>query len=116
MSGSIPEEIYGISSLEVLDLNTNKFTGTLSTKIGNLSNLQTLQLYDNLMTGKIPTEMGDASSLLIVNLHQNDFTGYMPVEVCANVDPIGSIQGLTADCGGSDPQVICTCCTGCTTN
>merc|ERR1712151_550069 len=44
ISGSIPTEIGGLSSLTKLILNHNTFYGTIPTEIGDLTNLQELKL------------------------------------------------------------------------
>lgn len=100
-------------TLEQLDLNTNRLTGTLSTNIGNLVNLQLLQVFENLMTGTIPTELGNVGSLLVGEFYNNTFTGTMPTEVCDNVAPAGAITALTSDCDGPAFEIVCLCCTGC---
>eukprot|EP00957_Ditylum_brightwellii_P025446 1924021-Ditylum_brightwellii.AAC.1 len=40
-------------------------------------------------------------------------SGSMPLSVCDNVDPLGSITTLTADCGSVNPLIECICCTQC---
>ena len=110
VEGSLPDELYGLSSLQQLDLNDNLITGTISTLIGELNLLTFLQIDFNDITGTIPTEMGeldqlsecyfndssssfnrfvsDSKAILlsvgIVFLSNTDLTGTMPPEVCAN--------------------------------
>jgi hypothetical protein len=42
LNGTIPEELYQLSSLVYLYLSFNSLTGTISTKIGRLKSLQTV--------------------------------------------------------------------------
>eukprot|EP00977_Amphora_coffeiformis_P009602 scaffold2209_cov168-Amphora_coffeaeformis.AAC.16 len=42
ISGTIPDELFGLENLEELYLSFNSFNGTLSPEIGNLSNLEQL--------------------------------------------------------------------------
>lgn len=39
LTGSIPDEVYGMTSLTTLRLSENGLTGSLSTKVGQLVNL-----------------------------------------------------------------------------
>ena len=63
LSGSIPDEIYGLRSLQQLDLNDNEITGSISPSIGDLEFLTFFQIDHNLLSGTIPTEMGELDNL-----------------------------------------------------
>jgi hypothetical protein len=118
ISGSIPDEHFGLSKLTRWDLYNMNLTGTLSTKIGQLRSLQTFRMRLNRISGTIPTEMGNLGALQEVWLHQNDMTGTLPLELCSLQGPEGIVI-LKADCGPTnrlgDPLVICSlnCCTEC---
>ena len=60
MQGSLPAEWgMGLSSLTVLDLSANNFTGVLPSSWGTaqgLSKLLTVRLHDNSLAGRIPQE------------------------------------------------------------
>jgi Leucine-rich repeat (LRR) protein len=53
LTGPIPEELFGLTNLEMLYLNSNKLTGTISTRIGDLNSLslQLLDLSENSLGG-----------------------------------------------------------------
>ena len=71
VSGTIPQQIYSLTALEQLNLNSNRLTGTLSDSVGNFNSLQLLQLYKNLMTGTIPMTLGNVQSLVISEFYNN---------------------------------------------
>jgi hypothetical protein len=62
-TGTIPDGVYELEGLEVLDVTGNMLTGTVSTQIGKLEKLIFLNIADNMMTGTIPTEIGSLSNL-----------------------------------------------------
>ncbi|PKH69539.1 hypothetical protein CRG98_050094, partial [Punica granatum] len=77
MGGEITDFLYGLSrcsngsSLEMLDLGYNGFSGSLPESIGHLSKLRYLQLPNNLFEGPIPESIGNMSSLEETNFGGN---------------------------------------------
>ena len=69
IEGSLPDEIYGLSSLQQLDLNDNLLDGTISTLIGDLNFLTFFQIDHNFFDGTIPTEMGELKQLRKCVMH-----------------------------------------------
>ncbi|XP_047960008.1 probable LRR receptor-like serine/threonine-protein kinase At3g47570 [Salvia hispanica] len=79
LHGTIPSSIFNISSLKVLSLQQNNFSGNLPPYMGlSLSNLQELYLYLNKLSGKIPSSITNASQLIVVELNRNSFMGSIP--------------------------------------
>jgi Leucine-rich repeat (LRR) protein len=95
LTGSIPAQIGGLTSLEYLDLSdawgadSNRITGAIPHELGSLVRLQELSLQQNLLSGSIPPEIGSLGSLTALVLAQNQLTGSIPPE-------IGSLVNLTA--------------------
>ena len=81
LTGTIPPELGGLSSLQFLELNANQLTGTIPPELGNLTNLQYLHLASNQLTGIIPPELGGLTNLLGILLHVNQLTGTIPPEL-----------------------------------
>lgn len=93
--GAIPEALYDLTKLHVLNLRMTKITGKLSPKIGNLTQLDTLNLrtftYEQevypyvrntyLMTGPLPKEIGQLTKLRFVDLGRQGFSGELPEEL-----------------------------------
>ena len=78
LTGSIPDELGSLSSLEVLDLNDNQLTGEIPPELGSLSNLTHLYLHDNQLSGEIPAGLGNLSSLEWLWLQRNQLSGVPP--------------------------------------
>jgi len=75
---SIPTEISYLSSLQVLDLSHNLFTGKVPTELGLLAQLQSIILNDNGFSSTIPTNIGGLSNLIQLDLSSNGLTGKLP--------------------------------------
>lgn len=67
--GIIPQDLYGLSNLEVLDLSSNKIT-SIDAKISNLSNLKFLDLSNNQIMS-LPSSILKLDSLQVLNLSNN---------------------------------------------
>mmetsp|Transcript_24960 Transcript_24960/g.45184 ORF Transcript_24960/g.45184 Transcript_24960/m.45184 type:complete len:1216 (-) Transcript_24960:628-4275(-) len=65
-----------------LNLQENRFSGTLHSEFGNLLSLERLQLSSNEFTGTIPSEMSSLSTLVGLNITGNRLTGTVPVGMC----------------------------------
>lgn len=81
LTGSIPQELGDLSSLNWLSLAGNRLSGTIPSQIGNLTSLTSLWLYSNQLTGPIPPEIGNLSSLTHLALSSNQLSGSIPSEL-----------------------------------
>ena len=117
-SGSIPEEIYGLTDLIYLNIGSQTTAGTISSHIGNLKNLQQLILgsvgFDengitprNHLTGELPealfTECTNLESLRIVLTH---ISGEIPPAI-ANLSKLRSLVLVDNDLSGNLPVEMC---------
>ncbi|KAL5223610.1 hypothetical protein ABZP36_010249 [Zizania latifolia] len=57
LNGTIPASISWLSSLELLDLDSNGFIGSIPSEFGDLSGLVELRLYNNNLVGVIPHQL-----------------------------------------------------------
>ncbi|KAG7353273.1 RHS repeat-associated core domain containing protein [Nitzschia inconspicua] len=117
LEGTIPEEIYDLTSLWRFDLYDANFTGTISSNVGNLQSLSVFRINNNSFTGTLPSELNSLSNLIEVQLDHNAFNGTVPVGMCDNLAPNGILEFLQADClvdptSGSS-LVTCECCHKC---
>ena len=62
IQGPIPGGVYQLVELEYLYLHRNQLSGSLSTEIGNLQKLNKLLLSDNMLTGTLPQQIGTGDS------------------------------------------------------
>jgi Leucine-rich repeat (LRR) protein len=80
--GTIPTENGLLTSLEILNLDSNNVIGTIPTELCQLSNLYHLNLGHNMLTGSIPTEIGLLSNLEHLMLNSNpDMSGSVPTTI-----------------------------------
>ncbi|XP_019157423.1 PREDICTED: receptor kinase-like protein Xa21 isoform X1 [Ipomoea nil] len=81
-NGSIPSSIFNISTLEIIDFQNNRFSGTLPTNLcHNLPNLEGLFLGLNSLSGALPANLSACSRLQTLGLEMNKFNGFIPREI-----------------------------------
>nr|XP_017252031.1 PREDICTED: probable LRR receptor-like serine/threonine-protein kinase At3g47570 [Daucus carota subsp. sativus] len=79
LGGIIPAEIGFSSQCLILYLDQNLFSGgPLTFNIGNLKQLVTLDVWNNRLTGEIPTTLGDCVMLEGLYMGGNLFQGRIP--------------------------------------
>merc|ERR1711988_709196 len=66
------------TQLELVQLNSNRLTGSLPKGFGVNKNLRFLDVGLNRLNGTIPADLGNASSLEYLNLYGNNFHGTVP--------------------------------------
>lgn len=71
---NVPSYVFGMASLEELNLSHNALTGALPGEIRQLKNLKVLKVNDNLMTG-VPAEVGQLIKLEELDFSNNQLTG-----------------------------------------
>ena len=108
MNGTIPENLWSLTKLQVLSLGQNQFSGTLSSKIGQLTSLRHLSLEDAGLSGDLPETLSELAAIESVHLQFNDFKGNVPEGLCEIPAPLD----LRADCAGQG-RIDCSCCTVC---
>uniref|UniRef100_A0A6N2KLY9 non-specific serine/threonine protein kinase n=1 Tax=Salix viminalis TaxID=40686 RepID=A0A6N2KLY9_SALVM len=81
LSGIIPSTIGKLQNLVILDLGVNNFSGHISPSLGNLTNLIGLYLNDINVQGRIPSSLANCSGLLELDLSQNYLSGTIPPEI-----------------------------------
>ncbi|KAI3848489.1 hypothetical protein MKW92_045688 [Papaver armeniacum] len=77
LSGPIPISICSndSGSLQIIDLSSNKFSGTIPASIGYCMDLASLNLQNNNLTGNVPNELENATSLSYLQLNDNNLEG-----------------------------------------
>ena len=78
MNGTLPNSIYQLSDLQVLNLDRNLLHGTLSDAIQQMYKLQYLDLRHNNFSGTIPSSIGNLCELTSLRLGRNAFSGKIP--------------------------------------
>lgn len=99
---SFDQAVYGLSSLQVVNLHGNNFTDTLPTLFwGTNPLLQKVFLGDNQFTGTVPEEIAEAPRLEEVQVDGNLLTGTVATAICN----LSALEVLSVDC-----SVECSCC------
>jgi len=79
IKGGIPEELWGLSELLVIDLSHNKFDSVIqNAPLDSLSDLRDLNLESNKLSGELPVDVDQLTSLASLLLNDNQFTGSIP--------------------------------------
>ena len=83
LRGTLPEELYLLTSLRSLMLYRNELTGTLSTRIGDWTSLVGLGLFMNDLSGTIPSQVGFLHDSLdgLFTFYNPRLSGSIPTEV-----------------------------------
>nr|GMC49471.1 receptor kinase-like protein Xa21 isoform X1 [Ipomoea batatas] len=82
LSGSIPKEVFNISSLKIISFAYNNLVGVLPSSMGHaLLNLEGLYLDENYLNGVIPDSISNCSKLIILDLGANHFSGTLPASL-----------------------------------
>jgi hypothetical protein len=80
MNGTLPDEVWLLSSLVSVQLFKHHLVGTIPTLIGKMLPLESLLLYQLSLEGTIPSQIG-LPNLNSLNLGGNSFTGGIPTEI-----------------------------------
>ncbi|XP_078436770.1 receptor-like protein kinase 2 [Wolffia australiana] len=95
--GSIPEEIWRLKKLELLNLQGNGVSGSLPKRFP--PGLRVLILADNQIGGQIPSAISDCRSLTTLDLSRNKIKGQIPPNLgdCSNLQSLNLSSNLLED-------------------
>jgi len=98
-TGEIPKVIEKLKALQQLNLSHNSLTGHIQSSLGNLTNLESLDLSSNLLTGWIPIQLEGLTFLAILNLSHNQLEGPIPSGAQFNTFDANLFEGNLGLCG-----------------
>ncbi|KAG5233636.1 receptor protein [Salix suchowensis] len=98
-TGEIPKVIGNLKALQQLNLSHNSLIGHIQSSLGNLTNLESLDLSSNSLTGRIPTQLGGLTYLGTLNLSHNQLEGPIPSGVQFSTFNATSFEGNLRLCG-----------------
>ncbi|KAM7519101.1 hypothetical protein LguiB_018063 [Lonicera macranthoides] len=83
ITGSVPDVIFNISSLRVIDLSSNDLYGSLPVDVCSryVPKLERIYLPFNQFEGRIPSNFYKRKELQYLSLAFNEFTGSIPMEI-----------------------------------
>ena len=82
-TGSLPDNLFLLQHLEVMDFSNNHFEGPINTTIcSSLPRLQVFKLSNNFFSGEIPGNLGNCSSLKHLSINGNDLSVNLPESIC----------------------------------
>ena len=102
------------NSLMFLDVQVNRFSGTLPTTIGLCTNLINLALASNRFSGTLPSELGQLAYLKALFVSNTLLEGSVPPEVC-QLRTNGKLTDFEANCENIETRLsqcpVPDCCT-----
>ncbi|KAL3505013.1 hypothetical protein ACH5RR_034854 [Cinchona calisaya] len=104
LQGRIPASIGNMTSLIDLELSGNYLVGQLPKELGKLKNLRQLELYYNDLEGEIPEELGNLTELTDIDMSVNKFTN-LPESLC-RLPKLASLQLYNNSLTGGIPAVL----------
>lgn len=93
LTGPLPQELFAMEVLRVLNLSGNNISGSLPETIPGLRALQQLYMQDNQINSKIPAAFGNLTQLTAIDLGRNKFYGTLPGSL-GNLTNLESILGV----------------------
>ncbi|XP_006657082.1 probable LRR receptor-like serine/threonine-protein kinase At3g47570 [Oryza brachyantha] len=109
LQGDLPSSIGSLSqNLQVLVLTGNQISGSIPEEIGNLKSLQLLRLDKNLLTGNIPRSLGNLPNLFVLSLAQNQLSGQIPLSF-GNLKTLSELYLQENHLSGSIPAALGQC-------
>ncbi|GKF08605.1 leucine-rich repeat-containing protein, partial [Tanacetum coccineum] len=80
-NGSIPSQLFQLTTLRYLDMSGNKLEGKLGPELGSFRKLTTLKLSGNRFQGPIPAQLFALESLQHLDLSYNKLEGPLSPEI-----------------------------------
>jgi len=81
LNGTIPDNLYMLSNLEVFDIKNNAITGPFPRDLLHLQHLRKIDLGHLKLTGTIPEELGTLTKLEYLDFQHTTLTGSIPQSV-----------------------------------
>jgi len=78
LDGDVPDAVWGLPHMALLELNDNQLTGEISPVIAGAANMSNLVISNNRLTGSIPSEIGSLAKLYELSADGNMLSGPLP--------------------------------------
>uniref|UniRef100_J3KWH6 Receptor kinase-like protein Xa21 n=1 Tax=Oryza brachyantha TaxID=4533 RepID=J3KWH6_ORYBR len=104
--GQLPRSIVNLSTtLQILDLENNSFSGTIPNDIGNLIGLTLLDLGFNPISGVIPENVGKLANLVDIALYNTGLSGLIPSTI-GNITKLNRLLAFQTNLEGPIPASL----------
>ncbi|KAJ0551649.1 putative leucine-rich repeat domain superfamily [Helianthus annuus] len=77
-SGSIPVELMALQALQSLNISNNQLTGVIPKNIGDMKFLESFDVSSNHLSGELPMSLSSLTFLSSFNVSFNNLTGRIP--------------------------------------
>ncbi|KAJ0229150.1 Protein kinase domain-containing protein [Hirschfeldia incana] len=109
LAGTLSPRLSGLSSIRVLTLFGNRFTGNLPSDYSKLQTLWTINVSSNSLSGPIPEFIGGLSSLRFLDLSKNGFFGEIPASLFRVCDKTKFVSLSHNNLSGPIPESLANC-------
>eukprot|EP01018_Ginkgo_biloba_P031295 Gb_21276 [translate_table: standard] len=99
-SGTIPEDITHCQKLLTIELNQNEFSGVIPPELASLPSISEIDLSHNALTGMIPTKFENCTTLEFFNVSFNHLSGPVPSDGVFKKISTSVFAGNQGLCGG----------------
>ncbi|GAY42605.1 hypothetical protein CUMW_068210 [Citrus unshiu] len=83
--GTVPSQLWNLSSLQSLDLGLNRFRGSIPSAIFTTYTLKYVNFRGNQLSGAFPSLIFNKSSLQHLDFSFNTLSGEIPANICSNL-------------------------------
>ncbi|ESQ29089.1 hypothetical protein EUTSA_v10023252mg [Eutrema salsugineum] len=109
LAGTLTPALSGLTSLRVLNLFGNRFTGNLPLDYSKLQTLWNINVSSNALSGSIPEFIGDLTNLRFLDLSKNGFVGEIPDSLFRFCYKTKFVSLSHNNLSGSVPESIINC-------
>lgn len=103
--GSLPHQISNLHRLQLLNISFNSIGGTVPPNITRCKELRILDLMQNEILGRIPNDLNNLTKLQVLNLGRNHLFGSIPPSI-GNVSSLVAINLGTNTLNGVIPNEL----------
>ena len=106
-TGQIPDCLWHLKELVVLNLANNNLSGRIPASVKSLIKLEALYLYNNNLFGELPSSLKHCKNLTFLNLGANKFSGNVPVWIGENLSRLYVLSLASNNFYGTIPLQVC---------
>ncbi|KAH9716486.1 protein kinase domain-containing protein [Citrus sinensis] len=109
LTGTIPSQLWNLSSLQSLNLGFNRLSGSIPSAIFTLYTLKYVNFRGNQLSGAFPSFIFNKSSLQHLDFSYNALSGEIPANICSNLPFLESISLSQNMFHGRIPSALSNC-------